>query len=125
MDALVEELLGRAFTTRPAEEANAAIALVRQERGGPLGDALSYEGVLPAGREREHLCDVLLPRLVYFLDCRGARPPSAPGVFVSLFHERTLYFLAPEVVFDVLGRATGLSVDEMVERFGAAASDSR
>lgn len=122
MDPLVEELLGRAFATRPAEQANTAIAEVRSERGGVLGEALSYEGVLPVGREREHLCDVVLPRLVYFLDCRGARPPSAPGVFVSLFHDRTLYFVAPEVVFDVLVRATGLTTDEMVARFGASAS---
>ena len=122
MDPLVEELLGRAFATRPAEEANTAIAEFRRERGGAFGEALSYEGVLPVGRERAHLCDVLLPRLVYFLDCRGARPPSAPGVFVSLFHERTLYFLAPDVVFDVLVRATGLTTDEMVARFGASAS---
>jgi hypothetical protein len=66
-----------------------------------------------------HLAEAVLPRLVYFLDCRGMRLPDAPGVFVSLFLGSSLYFIAPADFFDVLARATGLSCGAMVSRWGA------
>ncbi len=119
METLLEELLGRAFAQARAEEANDAIARVREQRGGEGRDALSYEAVLPEGKGLAHLAEAVLPRLVYFLDCRGARLPDASGVFVSLFVGASLYFIAPADFFDVLVRATGLSCDQMVSRWGA------
>jgi len=116
---LLEELLGRAFGKVPAGEANDAIARVREERGAGGRDALSYEAVVPEGKGLAHLAEAVLPRLVYFLDCRGARLPDASGVFVSLFAGESLYFIAPADFFDVLVRATGLSCDQMVSRWGA------
>lgn len=119
-EPLVEELLGRAFHAAAAAGANEAIELVR--RNLSEGDALSYEAVLPERDPMKHLSEVVLPRLVYFLDCRGAPLPAAPGVFVSLFAGDRLYFLHPKDVLDVLSRATGISIEEMVRRFGEASA---
>lgn len=119
----LDALLGRAFRTVPALEANDAMARIRQERGGDLGLALNYEGVIPPGADLAQLAEKLLPRLIYFLDCRGAPLPRAPGVFVSLFHGEDLHFFEVHDVIEVLGQAWGLGVEELLQRFGAAATD--
>jgi len=119
VEPLLEELLGRAFREARPEEANAAIARAREELGGEGRDALSYEAVIPEGKGLAHLAEAVLPRLVYYLDCRGVRLPDASGVFVTLFAGKSLYFIAPADFFDVLVRATGLSCEQMVSRWGA------
>lgn len=119
----LDPLLTRAFETSPAMEANAAMARLRDTRGGDL-PALSYEAVIPAGASLAQLAEALLPRLVYFLDCRGAPLPRAPGVFISLFHGDRLFFFEVHEVLEVLGAAAGATMDELIDRFGAAASNA-
>ncbi|MDQ3262509.1 MAG: hypothetical protein M3Y59_02440 [Myxococcota bacterium] len=121
MEPLISELLGRAFESASALEANAAMARLRDTLGGEHHLALSYEGVIPQTGGLEYLTGAFLPRLVYFLDCRGAKLPEVHGVFLSLFHGDRLYFLRVADLIDLLSRATGLSADQMVARYGAAA----
>jgi hypothetical protein len=110
----VEALKARAFHHAPASEANAEIARMRVEEAGTgAKDALSYEVVVSS---YENLVESLVPKLVYFLDCRGLRLNSAPGVFLSLFIGDTLYFLKVADFFAVLG----LPLDELVRKHGAA-----
>lgn len=118
--SLLDTLFDRAFERVPAAEANAAMAAVRERLASGGAPALSYEAVLPEDAGMEHLEQKVLPRLVYFLDCRGAPLPTAAGVFLSIFRGDGLYFLHTEDFFDVLSQATGLSMEEMVTRYGAA-----
>jgi hypothetical protein len=113
-------LLERAFHRAAATDANGAIAQMRKERGGAPGqDALSYEAVAPGGGF-DPLVKSVLPRLVYFLDCRGAKLPSSGDVFLSLFVGDDLYFLEPRALLELASEHTGLSFAEMVKQWGAA-----
>jgi len=120
MDPLLTVLLGRAFEQAPALEANAAMARLRDSRGDSANLALSYEAVIPEEGGLEYLATRFLPRLVYFLDCRGAKLPRVHGIFLSLFHGDRLYFLEVADAIEVLAQATGLTPEQMVERYGAA-----
>jgi hypothetical protein len=112
------ELLEAASRVVPAAEANAAIGAMRDEQAtrGELG--LSYEVVVPAGEPWTHLTGVALPRLVYFLDCRGALAPSTPGVFVSAFVGERLYFFDAGAFVAIVGRRAGLDLDALREKWG-------
>jgi ribosomal protein L30 len=66
----------------------------------------------------QHLVSQVLPRLVYFLECRGARPPNCAGVFVSIFAGDQLYFVRAGDMVQELSRLSGLSLEQMVERYG-------
>ncbi|HVE82063.1 MAG TPA: STAUR_1299 family protein [Myxococcales bacterium] len=118
MEDAVQALLARAFHQAPAMEANAQIARVRGLEGGELSPAVSYELVLPAEGAVEHLTSRVLPRLVYFLECRGSPLPACAGVFVSIFAGDRLYFVRARDVVEELSRLTGLSPEEMVRRYG-------
>lgn len=120
----LEPLLQRAFHTVAAADANEAMARLREERGSETAVALSYEAVIPDRADLVALAEKLLPRLVYFLDCRGAPLPRAPGVFVSLFHGAQLHFLEVQDVIEVLGQAWGTTPEALVARYGAASADA-
>jgi hypothetical protein len=115
----LQALLERAFHTAPATDANTEIARVREEQGGGGLEALSYEAVLPPGESLEQLADRLLPRLVYFLDCRKGGVANAHGVFVSLFHKERLYFLHARDVIELCAAQKGFDLEELVKRYGA------
>lgn len=119
-DAQLQALLAKAFARAKASDANAAIAEQRSARGDDAGDALSWEAALPAEGAWDALLGKALPKLVYFLDCRGARLPRVRGVFVSLFIGDALYFLEVADVVSAASEATGLAPAEMVRRWGAA-----
>ncbi|HEY8206421.1 MAG TPA: STAUR_1299 family protein [Myxococcaceae bacterium] len=118
MEEGVAALLARAFHRVGAPQANVEMARVREQEGGLSGLATSYELVLPAERAAEHLVNQVLPRLVYFLECRGARPPNCAGVFVSIFSGDQLYFVRAGDMVEELSRLSGLSLEQMVERYG-------
>lgn len=120
MADVAESLLGRAFEQVPGTEANAAIARIREQHGSELGQALSYELVLPEGDVTEHLKATVLPRLVYFLDSCGAKLPQVQGVVVSIFRGDRLYFVHAADVIDELAKLSGLTPQQMVEKYGAA-----
>jgi hypothetical protein len=92
----IERLIVRAFRTAPAADANTVIDEVRSQEASQFAEALSYEIVLPAEEPVEFLNSRALPRLVYYLECRGVRIPRCPHVFVSLFVGETLYFVRCE-----------------------------
>jgi hypothetical protein len=121
MEDRVAEVLALAFHRVPASEANEAMARLRESEGDEAQPALSYEVVLPREGGAEHLADKVLPRLVYFLHCRGARLPQCPGVFVSIFSGDELYFLRASDLVQALSRQTGLAPEEMVRRYGDGA----
>ncbi len=115
----IEALLGRAIGQVHSSEANEAIAQMRQDEGTEDRPAMSYEVVLPAENPVEYLTETLLPRLVYFLDCAGAKLPQCPGVFLSLFQGDRLFFIRAADAVDELAKITGLLPARMTELFGA------
>ena len=119
MSAL-QPLLERAFKTVPAREANLEIAGQRNQLGGPGREALSYEVVLEPATTLEEAAERLLPKLVYFLDCRGLPLHDARGVFLSVFVAETLYFVHATDFVAELAAAAGVSLAELVKRHGAA-----
>jgi hypothetical protein len=115
-------LLERSFRTVNAREANAQIAAVREEQAIGGEAALSYEVVAEPKWALEELAERVLPKIVYFLDCRGARFPLGPGgIFVSLFVGERLHFIHAGDFVEALAKVRGLSTDEAVERWGADA----
>lgn len=117
--SLVEVLSARAFARAAPPEANAAIDRVRVERGTPEAPALSYEVALPALDPDAFLLQRALPKLVYFLHCRGLAPAPTPGIFLSLFTSTGLLFLDAGETAAFLGQQRGLTPAELVRRYGA------
>lgn len=118
MSPLLERLLAAAFSRGRLEEANQAIDRAREERGVGGQPAVSYEVALPALDPDQFLTHRLLPRLVYFLDCRGAPLVGARGVFVSLFTAEGLHFIDAGEVVAVLAAARALDPAELKRRYG-------
>ncbi len=104
-----EAFLGLAFDRAPAIEANAAIARTRTEQG----DQVSYEFVLPADNLRAFLLERTLPKLVNYLEAKGARLPGCSGVFLSVFSGDTLYFIHAHDAVRLLSEWSGLSMEEL------------
>lgn len=119
MNTVLEQLTQLAFHRASPAEANQAIEDVRNQRSEGGVDALSYEVALPALAPDEFLTTKVLPKLVYFLDCRGVKVPSSGAVFVSLFSAEGLYFLEAGPMVEVLTKARGLTLAEAVRRYGA------
>jgi len=115
MSALVDELISLAFARGEVTNANAAIDDARAERGA---NALSYEVALPALGPDEFLTLRVLPKLTYFLDCRGVKPPSSGGVFLSLFTADGLHFIDAGPAFEKIVKARGFTMAEAVRRYG-------
>jgi hypothetical protein len=118
MSVLLEKLSQAAFRKAAAAEANLAIEAVRSERGTQAGPAINYEIALPGFAVDEFLLKKALPRLVYFLDCRGGRLEATAGIFVSMFTPEGLWFLEAGPTALLLGEHAGLSGEELVRRYG-------
>ena len=118
----LEPLLQKAFKQVSARDANAEIAAQREALGVPGQDALSYEVVLEEADGLEAAAEKVLPKLVYFLDCRGAALHDARGVFMSVFVGEALYFLHATDFVAVVAPLTGLSLPELKTKYGAAST---
>lgn len=119
MSPLVDQLSKLAFHRAENADANVAIGEVRAARSAEGVEALSYELALPTLAPDEYLKDKALPKLVYFLDCRGVKVPASGGVFVSLFSPEGLLFVEAGPVVELLAQARGLTLAEVVRRYGA------
>lgn len=120
MTDLVEQLKSLAFERAELSAANEAIGVVRERRENETGSATSYEVALPAFDVDGFLTTKTLPKLVYFLDCRGERPPRTPRTFVSLFTPEGLYFIDAGATVMALGATLGVMTPaELVRRYGA------
>jgi hypothetical protein len=117
MSSLVEAVRALAFHTAPAADANAAIADARARHGGGT-ESVSYEIALPALNADEFLKRRALAKLVYFLDCRGARVPQSGGVFVSLFTPEGLVFVDAGLFAEAVGNVLGLDAEALHARYG-------
>ncbi len=118
LSGLVGRLQAAAFARAPLEEANQAIEQAREARAAGGRPAVSYEVVLPALDPDRYLTHQVLPRLVYFLDCRGVPLAGAPGVVVSLFTAEGLAFVGAGEVVAVLAEARGLDLLTLAARYG-------
>lgn len=118
MSGLLAELEALAFHRASPTEANAAIDAARALKAEEGRAPVSYEIALPGLGPEAFLLERALPRLVYFLDCRGVTPPSSGGVFVSLFTAAGLLFLDAGPLVQHLARARGLTLAEVVRRYG-------
>lgn len=116
MSGLVETLLGMSFDRATPNEANEAIENARRDKGE---NALSYEVALPALGPDEFLTHRVLPKLAYFLDCRGVKAPASGGVFISLFSPEGLHFIDAGPVVQKLAEARSLTLAEVFRRYGA------
>lgn len=118
MDADTDDLLRLAFDRAPANLANQAIHHVREQVGGDSSYATSYELLLPDGNVRAWILDYLLPRLVDYLESRGAKLPHCGGVFLSVFSGDTLHFIHARDAVALFSQWSGLSFDELSQRYG-------
>lgn len=118
MDTDAAELLRLSFDQAPAALANSAIHRVRDVVGGEASLAISYELLMPDGNVRPWLLNTVLPRLVDYLESRGARLPRCPGVFLSVFNGDTLHFIHARDAMALLSQWSGLSFDELRTRYG-------
>jgi hypothetical protein len=106
-------LLARAFVTAAAVDANAALDDARAQANGR-----SFEIVVPPAPDAAWLEGTLLKKLVYFCETTRAPLPACGNVFVSFFADERLCCVAASDVIAFAGEALGLSVEEMVLRYG-------
>lgn len=118
MSAILDQLNQLAFHRASPAEANTAIDEVRAARS-ETQEAVSYEVALPALAPDEFLTTKVLPKLTYFLDCRGVKVPGSGAVFVSIFSPEGLLFVEAGPMVEVLARARGLTLAETVRRYGS------
>lgn len=119
MSPLVDAIAALAFDRASPADANEAITRVRAARSEGGVDALSYEIALPALAPDEFLTHKALPKLLYFLDCRGVKVPASGGVFVSLFSASGLWFVEAGPLVELLVKHRGFTLAEAVRRYGA------
>jgi hypothetical protein len=119
MSPILEQLSLMAFHRASPLEANQAIDDVRSDRAAIGQEAISYEVALPALAPEEFLAWKVLPKLVYFLDCRGVKVPGSGAVFVSLFSAEGLLFVDAGPMVEVLAKVRGLTLAEVVRRYGS------
>lgn len=119
MSTILDQLAQLAFHRASPLEANVAIEEVREARSEGGSEAVSYEVALPALAPDEYLMTKVLPKLTYFLDCRGVKVPGSGAVFVSLFSSEGLLFVEAGPMVEVLAKARGLTLAETVRRYGS------
>lgn len=119
MSTILDQLNPLVFHRASPAEANTAIEEVRLARSEAGPEAISYEVALPSLAPDEYLMTRVLPKLTYFLDCRGVKVPGSGAVFVSLFTHEGLLFLEAGPMVEVLARARGLTLAETVRRYGS------
>jgi hypothetical protein len=146
-DPRLAKLVGLAWRTVPAIEANTAIERARRatasvERSLVLGDgdagpagepaepedleeaddaappARSYELLLAPDATFEEFAARHLPRLVYHLESIGAHLPRAAGVVVCLFVGESLHFLQAGELISGVCAELGISAQELSRRHG-------
>lgn len=122
MTTPLQPLLQKAFKTVSARDANTEIGAQREAHGMPGQDALSYEVVLEEAGGLEVAAEKVLPKLVYFLDCRGVPLHDARGVFMSVFVRESLYFVHATDFVAVVAPLTGFSLPELKAKYGAAST---
>lgn len=120
----LDPLLARAFHRAPAAAANEEISAQREQRGASGRDGLSYEVVLDPAADLATVAEKVLPKLVYFLDCRGLKLDATAGVFISVFVGETLYFVHASDFVAVVAPSSGLSLEGLVEKYGAASTEA-
>lgn len=114
MELDLAPLLARAFHSAEASHANVAIAEAREK----LGEARSYEVLVPDRPDDDWLSEGFLKKLVYFCESTRAPLPGCPGVFVSFFAGDRLHcVLASEVIAFACDRLATTSED-LVRRYG-------
>ncbi|WP_044249735.1 STAUR_1299 family protein [Chondromyces apiculatus] len=111
-------LLARAFHTDTATRATAALAEIREQRGGRAARVRAYEVVVPEGADRAWFEASLLRPLVYFCESGRAPLPACPGVFVALFAGDTLHCIDASEVVSFGCALLGVDSEELVRRFG-------
>jgi hypothetical protein len=119
----LERLLHAAVGRAKASDANAAIAAMRIQEGSADRPAMSYEVVLPPEAADDYLTGMLMPRLVYFLDCAGFKLPRSAGVFLSVYRGEELLFIRAADAIAELSRISGLSPAAMVAQFGSSSAN--
>ncbi|MFO0600837.1 MAG: STAUR_1299 family protein [Myxococcaceae bacterium] len=125
MSQLIADLSSMAFHRGDVTRANEEIDGVRASRGDDGRDALSYEIALPALGPEDYLSHKALPKLVYFLDCRGVKPPASGDVFVTLFSltpQPELLFVDAGPFVERVAKERGLSCEDAVARYGEKGS---
>jgi hypothetical protein len=142
MDDALRTLIGLAWKTVPASEANDAIARARRaaaagEAGlaaapagaSPVHDdegdgalARSYELLLAPTATLTSFGQSQLPRLVYHLESIGAHLPHAGGVLLCVFEGENLHFLHTGEFITAAAQALGLTVEQLVEKHGTGES---
>jgi hypothetical protein len=140
MDAHLRTLIGLAWKTVPAREANEAIARARRaaaageeeffgqtgssaaadDDGAPL--ARAYEVLLSPDATLGSFAETQLPRLVYHLESLGAHLPHAGGVVLCLFEGESLHFLHTGEFVTAVGKALGMTPEQLVEKHGTGES---
>jgi hypothetical protein len=116
----LSELIDFARKVAPAADANQVIGQMRDELAAGGEPGLSYEVVVPAGEPWKHLTGTVLPRLVYFLDCRGQLSENTRGIFISAFVGERLYFFDAGTFVGILARKAGLDWKMLREKWGEA-----
>jgi hypothetical protein len=140
MDDALRTLIGLAWKTVPAREANQAIARARRaaaageeelsgetspgaaadDDGAPL--ARAYEVMLPPDATLTSFGQSQLPRLVYHLESLGAHLPHAGGVVLCIFEGESLHFLHTGEFVTAAGKALGMTPEQLVEKHGTGES---
>jgi hypothetical protein len=115
MDPRLLKLLGPAYLTVPALEANEAIARERLRSGDESLPLRSYELVLSTFESFER---DLLPKLVYHLESIGAHLPQCGGVLVAAFLGEQLYFLPAEALIASACELLGVTPEALVVMHG-------
>ena len=117
MSVLVEAACALAFERASVAQANEAISAARDKVEASGSPATSYEVVLPALDPDDFLARRVLPKLVNFLWCRGARLPGSAGDFVSLFTAEGLFFIDAGPFAVLVGQSRGLDAEELMRRY--------
>jgi hypothetical protein len=126
VDVRLEQIVGLAFRSVPASEANMAIGAARRlvGRGDESGEggrealARAYEIVLPPAATFDSFVRDQVPKLVYHLESIGAHPPQAAGVVICLFAGDRLHFLHAGEMLEAICRMLAIAPVELVRRYG-------
>jgi hypothetical protein len=121
----IDTLLGRAFFVADANQANEAIAQAHDHFQRITNtDAHNIEVVAPPDLDIGWARDQLLQRLVYFCESVGQPLPRCPQVFLSLFYEDTVSFVAAAEVISWAEQELQLSARELDELYGTHELDT-
>jgi hypothetical protein len=115
VDPRLLQLLGPAYLTVPAREANEAITRERLRSGDDARPLRSYELVLTTF---EAFARDLLPKLVYHLESIGAHLPHCGGVLVAAFLGEELHFLEAQALVASACELLGLTPEALVVLHG-------